>query len=200
MPRIKLSRVVRLPYLWNFACNPWLSFALQLRGNPPFLKTGPQRSWLTRHPILFLSSFRYGACSLMWPATTQTYWNKKTAFRQNRIQLPQDWFGTLTGLPFHANRQIRACAWRDRVFRLVVKWFDFTIRVMELLWVSCNMKVLGYFWASFVFTHHHHHYHHHYFNKLNLHNPHIVSLIEAGCITRANRRFTIFKRPREGLY
>ena len=38
---------------------------------------------------------------LTWPASLQIYWNKRKRLNKKRVQLPQDWFGTLTRPPFH---------------------------------------------------------------------------------------------------
>ena len=43
----------------------------------------------------------YSVFSLMWPASMQTYWNKRKRLHKKRVQLPQDWFGTQTWPPFH---------------------------------------------------------------------------------------------------
>ena len=43
----------------------------------------------------------YRAFSFTWPAPMQIYWNKRKRLHKKRVQLPQDWFGTPTWLPFH---------------------------------------------------------------------------------------------------
>ena len=43
----------------------------------------------------------YGAYLLACPATMQIYWNKRECLHKKRVELPQDWFGTLKWLPFH---------------------------------------------------------------------------------------------------
>ena len=43
----------------------------------------------------------YSVFSLTWPASMQTYWNKRKRLHKKRVQLPQDWFGTQTWPPFH---------------------------------------------------------------------------------------------------
>ena len=42
-----------------------------------------------------------GVFSLTWLASMQIYWNKRKRLHKKRVQLPQDWFGTPTWLPFH---------------------------------------------------------------------------------------------------
>ena len=37
----------------------------------------------------------------MWPASMQTYWVKRKGLHKERVQLPQDGFGTPTWPPFH---------------------------------------------------------------------------------------------------
>ena len=44
---------------------------------------------------------RHRVFSLTWPASLQIYWNKGKRLHRERVQLPQDWFGTPTWLPFH---------------------------------------------------------------------------------------------------
>ena len=41
------------------------------------------------------------AFALTWPAAMKIYWNKKKCLHKKRVQLPQDWFGTVTWPPFH---------------------------------------------------------------------------------------------------
>ena len=49
-----------------------------------------------------LSNFYFNRVfSLTWPASMQTYWNKRKHFRKKRVQLPMDRFGTPTWPPFH---------------------------------------------------------------------------------------------------
>ena len=43
----------------------------------------------------------YRAFSLTWPVSMQIYWNKRKCLHKKRVQLPRDWFGTPTWLPFH---------------------------------------------------------------------------------------------------
>ena len=43
----------------------------------------------------------YRAFSLTWPGSMQIYGNKREHFHKKRVQLPQNWFGTPTWLPFH---------------------------------------------------------------------------------------------------
>ena len=43
----------------------------------------------------------YRPFSFTWPAPMQIYWNKRKRLHKKRVQLPQDWFGTPTWLPFH---------------------------------------------------------------------------------------------------
>ena len=41
------------------------------------------------------------AFSPTWPESMQIYWNKRNRLHKKRVQLPQDWLGTLTWPPFH---------------------------------------------------------------------------------------------------
>ena len=43
----------------------------------------------------------YRVFSLTWPASMQIYWNKRKRLHKKTGQLPEDWFGTPTWLPFH---------------------------------------------------------------------------------------------------
>ena len=43
----------------------------------------------------------YRAFSLRWPASMQICWNKRKRLHKKRVELPKDWFGTPTWLPFH---------------------------------------------------------------------------------------------------
>ena len=36
----------------------------------------------------------YRVFSLTWPASMQSYWNKRKRLHKKRVQLPKDWFGT----------------------------------------------------------------------------------------------------------
>ena len=49
----------------------------------------------------FSSRKCYRAFSLMWPSSMPIYGNKRNCLHKKRVQLPQDWFGTQTWLPFH---------------------------------------------------------------------------------------------------
>ena len=42
---------------------------------------------------------QYGAFSPTWAADMQVYWNKRKCLYKKRVELPQDWFGTLTWPP-----------------------------------------------------------------------------------------------------
>ena len=57
----------------------------------------------------------YRVLSLTWPVSMQIYWNKRKRFHNKRIQIPQDWFGTLTWPPFH-------CFLGHQYGRRNVKW------------------------------------------------------------------------------
>ena len=54
----------------------------------------------------------YRAFSLTWPVSMQIYWNKRNHLHKKRVQLPQDWFGTPTWLPFHCFRTPKWPPWR----------------------------------------------------------------------------------------
>ena len=51
--------------------------------------------------LLLTTREGYRAFSLTWLAAGQIYWNKRIFLHKKRVQLPQDWFGTPTWLPFH---------------------------------------------------------------------------------------------------
>ena len=59
-----------------------------------------RRRRIRRYPDLCASKFNK-VFSLTWPASMQIYWNKRKRLHKKRVQLPQDWFGTQTWLPFH---------------------------------------------------------------------------------------------------
>ena len=42
----------------------------------------------------------YRTFSITWPASMEIYWSKRKYLRKKRVQLPQDWLGTLTWPPF----------------------------------------------------------------------------------------------------
>ena len=69
-------------------------------------------------------SFQYRVFSLTWPAYMQVYWNKRKWLRKKRIQLPEDWFGTPTWLPFHCFGKPIWPPWR-RVKTLYTMRFTF---------------------------------------------------------------------------
>ena len=51
--------------------------------------------------VVALTVDGYSVFSLTWPASMQTYWNKRKRLHKKRVQLPEDWFGTQTWPPFH---------------------------------------------------------------------------------------------------
>ena len=53
-----------------------------------------------RFPFLSFRVFSL-TFSLTWPASMQIYWNKRNRLHKKGVQLPEDWFGTLTWPPFH---------------------------------------------------------------------------------------------------
>ena len=64
----------------------------------------------------------YRVFSLTWPASMQTYWNKRKRLHKKRVQLPEDWFGTPTWPPFHCFgtpiwppwRHVKTLYWNSR--------------------------------------------------------------------------------------
>ena len=44
--------------------------------------------------VIIQHIYIYSVFSLTWPASMQTYWNKRKRLHKKRVQLPQDWFGT----------------------------------------------------------------------------------------------------------
>ena len=52
-------------------------------------------------PLYFSDFGLYSVFLLTWPACMQIYWNKRKRLHEKRIELPEDWFGTPTLLPFH---------------------------------------------------------------------------------------------------
>ena len=59
------------------------------------VSTGKFHGWNTACPVW------YRVFSLTWPASMQIYWHKRKRLHKKGVQLPQDWFGTPTWLPFH---------------------------------------------------------------------------------------------------
>ena len=55
----------------------------------------------------------YSVFSLTWPASMQIYWNKRKRLHKERVQLPQDWFGTQTWPPFHCFGTQISPPWHD---------------------------------------------------------------------------------------
>ena len=55
----------------------------------------------------------YRVFPLTWPAPMQIYWNRRKSLHKKIVQLPQDWFGTPTWLPFHCFETPTWPPWRD---------------------------------------------------------------------------------------
>ena len=72
----------------------------------------------------------YRAFSLTWPVSMQIYWNKRKCLHKKRVQLPRDWFGTPTWLPFHCFGKPIWPPWRH------VKTLYYDVIKLHLLWSS----------------------------------------------------------------
>ena len=99
--------------LLSESCIAFLTKQLSGPGNiiSKTFEYGPQRRIPSNQLFLFLISRNgdssrehfnlYSVFSLTWPAPMQIYWNKRKHLHKKRVQLPQDWIGTLTWPPFH---------------------------------------------------------------------------------------------------
>ena len=76
-----------LPFL-SSACFFHLHFSIRIF---------PSASAIRRYPVRVLQT----PFSLSWPASIQIYLNKRKCLHKKRVQLPEDWFATLTWPPFH---------------------------------------------------------------------------------------------------
>ena len=54
----------------------------------------------------------YSVFSLTWPASMQTYWNKRKRLHKKRVHLPRDWFGTPTWPP---RRHVKTLYTHERI-------------------------------------------------------------------------------------
>ena len=108
----------------------------------------------------------YRVFSLAWPAFIQIYWNKRKRLHKKRVQLPQDWFGTLTWPPFHCFETPIWPPWRHvktlytilsllymyLIIHLLSQSFSFHFFSFwgggEGCWFNCSLICL--FWAEFL--------------------------------------------------
>ena len=62
----------------------------------------PHNAWLALlHLVRVIIFWCYRAFSLTWPASMQTYCNKRKRLHKKRVRLPEDFPGTPTWPPFH---------------------------------------------------------------------------------------------------
>ena len=85
---------------------PWVCLVTDHRGHQNVVKTSVTHSPAARVPLfcfkhILMSSVIYRAFSLTWPECMLIYWNKRKHLHEKRVQLPEDFLGTPTWLPFH---------------------------------------------------------------------------------------------------
>ena len=90
--------------IWgNINCSIWTQFTYNnsWKGNKETILALLSRSGECCN--LFCKTFTliYRVFSFTWPAYMQIYWNKRKYLHKKTVQLPEDWFGTLTWPLFH---------------------------------------------------------------------------------------------------
>ena len=103
--------------------------------------------------VNFCKMTSYRVFSLTWPASMQIYWNKRKCLQKKRVQLPEDWFGTLTWPTFHClGHQYgrRDVMWKHSIFPIpirgnTVRWFP---NNREKLWQWIKLRTKSQAWKK----------------------------------------------------
>ena len=73
----------------------------------------------------------------------QIYWNKRKHLHKKRVQLPKDWVGTPTWLPFHCFGTPIWPPWRH--VKTLLRHFS-CASTLNILCTTCFNSVLRFFW------------------------------------------------------